>query len=64
VVEWAEKASGAGFRFINLTGVQAWEDEAGRIQDKTLDYNKVITRELAQLEKVRSDFQAMGEGTY
>jgi hypothetical protein len=61
---WAAKAQEKRFRFINLERVQFWEDEAGRIEDKTLDYEKIINRELASLQEVRETFRAMDENTY
>jgi hypothetical protein len=61
---WAEKAQDKRFRFINLARVQFWEDEAGRIENKALDYGKIIKRELALLQQVREKFQAMDENTY
>jgi hypothetical protein len=63
-VEWGMKVQDRRFRFINLTQVQFWEDEAGRIEDKSLDYEKIINRELALLQTVRERFQAMDENTY
>jgi len=62
--EWAGKAQDGRFRFINLERVQFWEDEAGRIGDKSLDYGKTINRELERLHKVRETFAAMDAGTY
>jgi hypothetical protein len=62
--QWAEKALEGRFRFINLERVQFWEDEAGRIEDKSLDYEKIITRELALIQEVREKFQGMDEETY
>lgn len=61
---WANKALDKRFRFINLERVQNWEDEAGRIDDGSLNYEKIIGRELDLLEKVRQKFQAMDENTY
>jgi hypothetical protein len=61
---WAAKAGERRFRFINLERVQFWEDEARRIEDKTLDYEKIINREIALLQEVRETFQAMDETTY
>ncbi|MDR0643101.1 MAG: hypothetical protein LBG07_11665, partial [Treponema sp.] len=64
-VFWAEKAREPRFRFVNLERVEYWEDEAYRIlEEKTLDYEKVITRELALLQAVRERFQAMDANTY
>ncbi|MDR2184086.1 MAG: hypothetical protein LBO80_00235 [Treponema sp.] len=62
--EWAAKSQDRRFRFINLANVQFWEDEAGRIEDKSLDYEKIIRRELDLLQRVRERFQAMDENTY
>jgi hypothetical protein len=62
--EWAAKALDRRFRFINLSRVQYWEDEAGRIENKSLDYEKIIHRELALLQGVRERFQAMDGDTY
>jgi hypothetical protein len=62
--EWAKKSLDRRFRFINLRNVQAWEDEAGRIEEGELDYGKTIARELESLQRVRAAFEAMDEGTY
>lgn len=61
---WAEKASAGKFRFLFLEDLQFWEDERERIAAGELDYARTISRELARLEKVRSDFLAMDENTY
>jgi hypothetical protein len=58
-MEWAEKARQKRLYFIFLPRVQFWEDEALRIENGELDYRKIITRELASLQKVREQFQAM-----
>ncbi|MDR1220550.1 MAG: hypothetical protein LBK73_13205 [Treponema sp.] len=57
--EWAEKAQARRFRFIMLERVQFWQDEAGRIERKELDYEKIINRELANIQKVREEFEKM-----
>lgn len=56
---WAGKAQDRRFRFINLERVQYWQDEAQRIQGQALDYEKIIRRELALLQKVREGFQSL-----
>jgi hypothetical protein len=61
---WAGKHKDKRFRYINLKEIQFWEDEAARIEDKTLNYGKTINRELALLQSVREKFQAMDENTY
>ena len=63
-LNWAEKLSDKKFRFIYLEKIQFWEDEVSRIEDKTLDYGKTITRELTLLQNVREKFQNMDENTY
>jgi hypothetical protein len=62
--DWAQKARENRFRFVNLPRVQFWEDEAGRIEDASLDYEKTITRELDLLQQVREKFESMDENTY
>ena len=47
-----------------LTDVQAWEDEAYRIADGSLDYGRIIERELERLAAVRAAFEAMDEAGY
>ncbi len=61
---WAAKAAEARFRFINLERVQFWEDEAARIGEGSLDYSRIVARELKLLESVREKFNAMDESTY
>ncbi len=62
--KWSQKAQAPVFRWINLERVQFWEDESSRISDKSLDYAKIIQRELDSLAKVRAQFEAMDETTY
>jgi hypothetical protein len=62
--DWAAKARENRFRFVNLPRVQFWEDEALRIEEASLDYEKTIHRELALLQGVRKKFEAMDETTY
>jgi hypothetical protein len=63
-VEWAAKSRERRFRWINLQKVQFWEDEALRIEEGDLNYEKTINRELDLLRQVREKFQAMDENTY
>ncbi|MDR1351935.1 MAG: hypothetical protein LBK05_01530 [Treponema sp.] len=62
--DWAGKSLDRRFRWINLKNAQFWEDEAGKIEDGSLDYDRIIGRELALLQSVREKFQAMDENTY
>jgi hypothetical protein len=62
--EWAEKAREKRFRYIQLSRVQFWDDEALRIETGDLDYKGTLNRELARLENVRAAFESMDESTY
>jgi hypothetical protein len=62
--DWAAKAADPRFRFIHLERVQFWEDESFRIGEGSLDYGRIVNRELGRLEKVREKFQAMDGKTY
>lgn len=53
-----------GMRFVDVTGAEAWIDEAFRISEGDLDYADIIADELKRLEKVRADFQKMDISTY
>lgn len=61
---WADKLKESRFRYINLERVQFWEDEAWRMEQGSLDYERTIDRELRLLQEVREKFQAMDENTY
>lgn len=60
--EWAAKAN--AIRWMHLSDVQFWEDEAYRIAEGELDYGRIIERELARLANVRAAFEAMDEAGY
>ena len=62
--KWADKASEKRFRFIYLERIQFWEDEAARIGDGSLDYARIVGRDLDHLATVRLRFEAMDEKTY
>ena len=57
--KWAAMAQERRFRFINLERVQFWEDRAYRIETGGLNFGRTINRELANLQRVREQFQAM-----
>jgi hypothetical protein len=63
-VAWAVKAREPRFRYIDLERVGYWQEEAVRIERKTLDYEKTLMRELEKLRQVREQFQAMDDDTY
>jgi len=58
----AQKAM--AMRFTNVSGAEAWIDEAYRIDSGDLDYADIIQRQLDRLRKVRSDFEKMDGSTY
>ena len=47
-----------------LEEIQKWEDEAYRIDEKTLDYDDIIDSHLKRLESVREKFSQMDKDTY
>lgn len=61
---WAEKANAGKFKFLFITGLQGWEDERERIVTGTLDYQKILDRELARLNKVIADLKSMENKRY
>lgn len=61
---WAEKANGASFGFMNLADVQYWEDERERVKNGSLDYGAMLKREIARVEGVKQKFLDMDENTY
>ncbi|MCL2007826.1 MAG: hypothetical protein FWG77_07030 [Treponema sp.] len=61
---WFELLQDRRFRWINLTRVQFWEDEAHRIENGRLNYARTINRELTLLQAVRERFEAMDDDTY
>jgi hypothetical protein len=65
---WSEAkalaAKAMKMRFTRLDEVQAWIDEAFRIDTGDLDYADIIGDELKRLEKVRSEFEKMDGSTY
>ena len=62
--EWAAKARERRFLFLHLDRVKYWEDEAYRIENNMLNYERIINRELRLLQQVRERFEAMDENTY
>lgn len=61
---WAEKANEGKFKFLFITGLQNWEDERERIFTGSLDYKKILDRELARLDAVIQDLKAMESRGY
>ncbi len=61
---WAEKANAARFNFLYLTDIQGWEDERDRIGNGTLDYEKILNREINRVQSVIDAFTAMETKSY
>jgi len=60
--DWAIKAE--ALHFTRLPDVNFWEDEAYRIKEGELDYERIIGRELERVARVRAQFEAMDDKTY
>jgi len=58
---WCEKANGSSFNFLYITEKQAWEDERERIKSGELDYERMLNREVARLEKNIEELKNMPE---
>lgn len=56
---WYEKANASEFNFLFITDQQSWEDERERIKTGELNYEKMLTREITRLEKVKAELEAM-----
>lgn len=56
---WAEKANTGSFKFLFITDRQAWEDERERISTGKLDYEKILSREIARVQNVIDAFSKM-----
>ncbi len=61
---WAEKANVGRFRFKFITDLQNWEDERERIGEGTLDYEKILQRDISRVEKAIEDFEKMPSKDY
>lgn len=61
---WAEKAGTKKFRFMNLQDIQYWEDERERINTGSLDYEKILNREIERVQKNIESFKNMDESIY
>ncbi|WGK70363.1 hypothetical protein P0082_05745 [Candidatus Haliotispira prima] len=64
VLRWAQEAGKPEYRWLEPHGVAAWMTELANINDKTIDYQAIIRRDLDRLVQVRTRFQAMDENTY
>jgi hypothetical protein len=62
--EWAGKAREKRFHFTRLPRVQYWDDEAFRVENGDLNYEKTLSRELSRLQNTRAAFEAMDASTY
>jgi hypothetical protein len=60
--EWSARAW--GLRDVHLEKIQEWEEENYRIETGDLDYEAIISKQLARLQSVRETFQNMDENTY
>ncbi|MCQ2582424.1 MAG: hypothetical protein MJ160_00815 [Treponema sp.] len=58
---WYEKADAPSFNFLFITAKQNWEDERERIRTGELDYEKMLKREIARVEKNIEQLNQMEE---
>ena len=58
---WCEKSNASSFNFLYITAKQNWEDERERIVTGQLDYEKMLNREIARLEKNINELNEMSE---
>ena len=61
---WAEKANAREYTFLFITELQNWEDERERIKTGSLDYDKMLRREISRLENIRDELIAMDAKSY
>lgn len=61
---WAEKASQNKFYFLHLNELQNWEDERYRVVSGSLNYKKILNRELQRVQSLIDALLAMDENTY
>lgn len=61
---WAEKASQNKFYFLHLNELQNWEDERYRVVSGSLNYEKILNRELQRVQSLIDALLAMDENTY
>lgn len=58
---WYEKADAGSFKFLFITERQNWEDERERIRTGELNYEKMLKREIARVEKNIEQLNQMDE---
>ena len=49
---------------MNLQDIQYWEDERERINTGSLDYEKILNREIERVQKNIEGFKNMDESIY
>ena len=63
-LQWVEKANDKRFRWIELNEVAFWKNELRQINEKEVDFEKILNKDLEKLEANRKLFEAMDENTY
>jgi len=56
---WFEKASAPSFNFLFITAKQSWEDERERIYTGELNYETMLNREIARVQKNIEELKSM-----
>lgn len=62
VIKWSKKA--ANFPFLELEKIQYWQDEAYRVENKELNYEKIIQKHLTRLARSREELNKLNEKSY
>lgn len=61
---WYEKADTSKFNFLFITDKQNWEDERERIRTGELNYETMLNREIARLEKNIAELKSFEDKSY
>lgn len=64
VQKYANEVGKPQFRYIHFDSLYRWQEEAWRVRTKDLDYEKIINKDIARLEKVKKTLEEMDENTY
>ncbi len=64
VQTYAEETGKPQYRYIHFDSIYKWQEDAWRIRTGQLDYQKIIEKDIARLEKVKKDLEEMDENTY
>ena len=64
VLRWVAEANKPEYRWLELKRVATWQTELAQINEKSIDYEAIIARDLERLAQVHAKFEAMDANTY